>query len=130
MSFHASEYLLDRRLAAGDGGSLHTASKHAGVGLVRQLAHELAPRVRVNGVAPAGTVTGLRGPAGLGQDSQGFFDDGADWNSRIRATKPLDFAPAAADHAGAYVYRASKENSVAVTGEIVRSDGGLAARGL
>lgn len=115
---------------AGGGGPLYTASKHAGVGLVRQLAHELAPRVRVNAVAPAGTVTDLRGPAALNQATQGFFDDGADWSSRIRATKPLDFAPAAADHTGAYVYLASRENSAAVTGEVVHSDGGLAARGL
>ena len=35
------------------GGPLYTASKHAAVGLVRQLAFELAPHVRVNGVAPA-----------------------------------------------------------------------------
>jgi 2,3-dihydroxy-2,3-dihydrophenylpropionate dehydrogenase len=37
----------------GGGGPLYTASKHAGVGLVRQLAYELAPKVRVNAVAPA-----------------------------------------------------------------------------
>src|ERR1700722_9850118 len=34
------------------GGPLYTASKHAVVGVVRQLAHELAPTIRVNGVAP------------------------------------------------------------------------------
>lgn len=115
---------------AGGGGPLYTAAKHAGVGLVRQLAHELAPTVRVNGVAPAGTITGLRGPSGLGQDTRGFFEDGTNWNDRIRATKPLRITPSAADHAGAYVYLASAENSRAVTGEILRSDGGLAARGL
>jgi len=38
----------------GGGGPLYTASKHAGLGLVRQLAFELAPRVRVNAVAPGG----------------------------------------------------------------------------
>ena len=37
---------------AGVGGVVYTASKHAVVGLVRQLAFELAPAVRVNGVAP------------------------------------------------------------------------------
>lgn len=115
---------------AGGGGVLYTASKHAGVGLVRELAHELAPRVRVNGVAPAGTVTDLRGPAGLGQAERGFFDDGTDWAARIAGTKPLGFSPAPSAHAGAYVYLASTENSGAVTGEVLRSDGGLAARGL
>ncbi len=44
------------------GGPLYTASKHAAVGLVRQLAFELAPFVRVNGVAPGGITTDLRGP--------------------------------------------------------------------
>ena len=34
------------------GGPLYTASKHAVVGLIRQLAYELAPSVRVNAVAP------------------------------------------------------------------------------
>ena len=34
---------------AGGGGGLYTASKHAVVGLIKQLAHELAPAVRVNG---------------------------------------------------------------------------------
>ena len=38
---------------AAGGGVLYTASKHAVLGLVRQLAYELAPDVRVNGVAPA-----------------------------------------------------------------------------
>ena len=36
----------------GGGGPLYTASKHAATGLIRQLAYELAPKVRVNGVGP------------------------------------------------------------------------------
>src|SRR5262249_50915426 len=39
---------------SGGGGVLYTASKHAVVGMIRQLAAELAPQVRVNGVAPGG----------------------------------------------------------------------------
>jgi NAD(P)-dependent dehydrogenase (short-subunit alcohol dehydrogenase family) len=50
----------------GGGGPLYTASKHAMVGLIRQLACELAPKIRVNGVAPGGTLTDLRGLAALG----------------------------------------------------------------
>ena len=42
------------------GGALYMSSKAAVNGLVRQLAHEFAPDVRVNGVAPGGTITGLR----------------------------------------------------------------------
>ena len=48
------------------GGPLYTASKHAVVGLIRQLAYEFAPAVRVNGVAPGPIDTDLRGPAALG----------------------------------------------------------------
>lgn len=117
-------------LYPGGGGPLYTASKHAVTGLVRQLAHELAPVIRVNGVAPAGTVTALRGPAALGQDGTGLFADPEAAAQRIRATKPLDIAPTAADHTGLYVLLASRENSPAITGEILSSDGGLRARGL
>ena len=45
---------------SGGGGALYTASKHAVVGLIRQLAVELGPQLRVNGVAPGGTMTDLR----------------------------------------------------------------------
>src|SRR5208337_1786381 len=47
------------------GGPLYTASKHAVVGLIRQLAYELAPKIRVNGVAPGAIPTDLRGPRSL-----------------------------------------------------------------
>ena len=53
----------------GRGGVLYVASKFAVRGLVVALAHELAPDVRVNGVAPGGTMgTDLRGPTALGLD--------------------------------------------------------------
>ena len=55
---------------AGIGGVVYTASKHAVVGLVRQLAHELAPAVRVNGVAPGFMATDIRGPRALGMEQQ------------------------------------------------------------
>ena len=55
---------------AGGGGAAYVASKHAGVGLIRQLAYELAPEVRVNGVAPGGTVTPLKGPRRSAQDAR------------------------------------------------------------
>ncbi|MBV6763105.1 SDR family NAD(P)-dependent oxidoreductase, partial [Rhodococcus opacus] len=44
------------------GGPVYTASKHACLGLMRELAYELAPKVRVNGVACGGMNTDLRGP--------------------------------------------------------------------
>ena len=53
------------------GGTLYVASKHAALGLVRQLANELAPTVRVNGVAPSGTATGLRAAPSLAPGAGG-----------------------------------------------------------
>src|SRR2546423_11363125 len=50
------------------GGAFYTASKHAVRGLVTQMAYELAPKVRVNGVAPGGGGTDLRGPKCPGFD--------------------------------------------------------------
>src|ERR1700683_5017936 len=47
------------------GGPLYTASKHAVVGLIRQLAYELAPKIRVHGVAAGAIPTDLRGPRSL-----------------------------------------------------------------
>ena len=55
----------------GRGGALYVASKFAVRGLVATLAHELAPAIRVNGVAPGGTLnTDLRGLASLGLDER------------------------------------------------------------
>jgi NAD(P)-dependent dehydrogenase (short-subunit alcohol dehydrogenase family) len=118
---------------AGGGGPVYTASKHAVVGLVRQLAHELAPKVRVNGVAPGGTVTDLRLPTALGTDGAGAARrafDIPDVEATIRGVTPLHISPEPADHAGAYVLLASGSDSRAITGAIIHSDGGLGVRGL
>jgi NAD(P)-dependent dehydrogenase (short-subunit alcohol dehydrogenase family) len=112
---------------AGRGGTLYVATKHALRGVVAQLAHEMAPHVRVNGVAPGGTLeTDLRGMAGLGQ-SEERLDDRPDREAALRARTPLQVALRSGDHAGAYVYLAS-DRARGLSGEIVRSDGGLAAR--
>ncbi|MGH9025603.1 MAG: 3-(cis-5,6-dihydroxycyclohexa-1,3-dien-1-yl)propanoate dehydrogenase [Acidimicrobiia bacterium] len=118
---------------AGGGGPVYTATKHAVVGLICQLAHELAPKVRVNGVAPGGTVTDLRLPPALGTDPDGNTRrafDVPDIEDAIRGVTPLHMAPSPADHAAAYVLLASPENSPAMTGAIINSDGGLGVRGL
>lgn len=117
--------------AGSGGGILYTASKHAVVGVVRQLAYELAPYVRVNGVAPGGTITGLRVAGALHRlvpSPKHFFDPSAA-SSAIRRTNALGIAPGPADHAGLYVLLASGD-SPAVTGQIISSDGGIAVRGL
>ena len=55
------------------GGVIYTASKHAVVGIIRQLAVELGPRIRVNGVAPGGTMTDLRSVAALSLEDRSQF---------------------------------------------------------
>jgi 2,3-dihydroxy-2,3-dihydrophenylpropionate dehydrogenase len=112
---------------AGRGGPLYVSSKFALRGLVAQLAHELAPEIRVNGVAPGGTVqTDLRGLRSLGQ-SDTVLDARPGRPEQLRARTPLQVALEPADHAGAYVFLAS-DRSRGVTGEVVRSDGGIGIR--
>lgn len=110
------------------GGPLYTASKHAMVGLIRELAYELSPKIRVNGVAPGGTLTDLRGPAALGQEKQtqvsvDHIED------LMKTTNPLHVVPSPKDHTSAYVLLASNNDSMAMTGVIINSDGGLGVRG-
>ena len=112
---------------SGGGGAIYTASKHAVVGLIRQLAVELGPRVRVNGVAPGGTVTDLRGLAALGQDQRTHWMTG-DVEERLKAGNPLGIAMEPRDLAGAYVLLASRASGRAITGEIVTVDAGARLR--
>lgn len=111
------------------GGPLYTSSKFAVRGLVSQLAYELAPKVRVNGVAPGGTVTQLRGPKALGQDMMAL-EDVPDVEELMRTTNPLQVVATPRDHSWAYTYLGSRARTAAVTGTIIHSDGGLGSRGL
>lgn len=113
------------------GGPLYTASKHAGRGLVLELAYELAPKVRVNGVAVGGMRTDLRGPESMGlkeRSIEGSFarNEGSGSNPYL----PLhDASSDPADSTGPYVLLASKQNSGNITGAIIPADGGIVARG-
>lgn len=113
------------------GGILYTTSKHAVVGVVRQLAYELAPEVRVNGVAPGGTMTDLRIASSLREltGTDRHFADRARSERAIRTTNPLGVVASPEDHADLYLLLASR-SARAVTGEVISSDGGLAVRGL
>jgi NAD(P)-dependent dehydrogenase (short-subunit alcohol dehydrogenase family) len=112
---------------SGGGGFLYTASKHAVVGLIRQLAIELGPRIRVNGVAPGGTMTDLRGLLALGQDGRSHFSDPST-EERLRAGNPLQIALAPGDLAGAYVFLSSRTNARGITGTILTVDAGATLR--
>lgn len=112
---------------AGRGGPLYIASKFALRGVVMALAHEFAPEVRVNAVAPGGTLdTDLRGAAALGLAGERLADRPGR-QQELEARTPLHVALTPADHAGAYVFLASAA-ATGITGEIIRSDGGLSVR--
>ena len=107
----------------GRGGILYVASKFAVRGLVLSLAHELAPEIRVNGVAPGGThSTDLRGLRSLGLYDRSLGQE-PDRVESIRQRSPLDVALGPADHAESYVFLAS-EASRGMTGRFIHSDGG------
>lgn len=116
------------------GGVMYVASKHATLGIVRQLAHEFAPLVRVNGVAPGATRTDIRIPASLGQDEKGerlrTTADPSEKTAQVERVTPLRMYADPADHAGAYLLLASRRDSRAMTGTVIESEAGLGVRGL
>ena len=116
------------------GGVMYIASKHAALGIVRQLAHEFAPMVRVNGVSPGATKTDIRMPASFGLDERGerirTHTHPSNKDAAVEAVTPLKMHAEPADHSGAYVLLASRRDSKAMTGTVVKSEAGLGIRGL
>lgn len=106
------------------GGVLYGSSKWALRGVVSHLSVNLAPQVRVNGVAPGGT-GGTRfasAPSlGLGWRTADKVE-GRD--EAIARGTLLDLTPLPEDHAGAYLYLADPRAARAVTGIVINSDGG------
>ncbi|MDI9897436.1 SDR family NAD(P)-dependent oxidoreductase [Rhodococcus sp. IEGM 1381] len=114
------------------GGVVYIASKHAALGVMRQLAHEFAPHVRVNAVAPGATRTSIASPAAFGTAVSGpqrAGGGGGDVDS-IAAIAPLRVFSSPEDHTGAYLLLAAGSESGAMTGTVIESDGGLGVRGL
>jgi NAD(P)-dependent dehydrogenase (short-subunit alcohol dehydrogenase family) len=110
---------------ADGGGILYTPSKHAIVGMVRQLAFELAPKVRVNAVAPGYVPTNLSDAEALG-GKRGIVS-AEDFDA---SNHPLNIVPTPTDYTGAYVLLASPENSRPMTGTIIQADLGRSVRGI
>jgi cis-1,2-dihydro-1,2-dihydroxynaphthalene/dibenzothiophene dihydrodiol dehydrogenase len=105
-------------LEPGFGGALYVPSKHAVVGLARQLALELAGRVRVNSVALGYVATELAAPPALGGGR--VLSDPAAVAPRVptgRAARPEDIA-------GVYAMLASKSDGSAITGSVITVDSG------
>lgn len=117
--------------AADGGGAAYTASKGAVNGLVRQLAFEFAPRVRVNAVAPSGIAgSQLRGPRALGLEDRKQSDIPADvFRRTFEAAAPLQYLPAAEEYGPFYAVLASRQNKI-VTGQILVADSGAFNRAL
>ena len=108
----------------GRGGVLYVASKFAVRGLVTALAHDLAPEVRVNGVAPGGTLhTDLRGLPSLGLADRSL-GDAPNRAAEMAARVPLQVALSGEDHAWSYVFLASNR-ARGITGTTVHTDGGM-----
>ncbi len=110
----------------GGGGVLYTASKHAVVGLIKQLASEFAPTIRVNGVAPAAIPTDLRGPRALNLDNRTLAD--TPLKKIVGGVLPLPFLPSAEDYTAHYVLLAAKQQSRTMTGSVIECDCGFAIR--
>lgn len=113
------------------GGPIYTASKHACLGLMRELAYELAPKVRVNGVACGAMNTKLRGPEALDLDNRTLAESFAKKTPNDppppiplhdSSTDPCDFT-------GPYVLLASRDQSGPITGQAISVDGGIGVRG-
>lgn len=109
------------------GGTIYTATKHAVLGLLRQLAFEVAPTVRVNGIALGGTITQLKVVPSLQDRVRPISVE--ERKKRIQGRNPMRMYMEPNDHVATYVLLAS-DQAPAITGEVIHSDGGLNVRGL
>lgn len=116
------------------GGVMYIGSKHAALGVMRQLAHELAPFIRVNGVSPGATKTDIRMPVSFGLDERGqrirTHTHPSNADEAVERVTPLRMHALPADHAGAFVLVASRRDGRAMTGSVVQTEAGLGIRGL
>lgn len=103
---------------AGFGGVVYVATKHAVVGLTRQLAWELAPAISVNAVALGYVETGLRVTPAAGGGSA--LPPAVSVAERV----PLGRTARPEDVAGAFVLLAEGSGGLPITGTVLTVDGG------
>jgi len=117
--------------AADGGGIAYTASKGAVRSLVNQLSFELAPRIRVNAVAPTGIANSqLRGPAALDLQDSKQSDIPADaFRQQFEWLAPMQHMPSPEEYGPLYAFLASRQNTV-MTGQTVLADQGSLNRAL
>ncbi len=111
-------------LLGGQGPHVYTMAKHGVVGITKSAASEFsAHRVRVNAVAPGGTVSAMTGDVISGDPNA--LDAASE---AIAAGSPLGFAAMPEDVANAILYLASDEARY-VTGHILTVDAGITTAG-
>lgn len=109
-------------IIGGQGPHAYTMAKHAVVGLVRSTASELTRnRIRVNAVAPSGTVTPMVSALG--------FDDDDAAAAALALASPLGIPCMAEDIADSILFLLSGQ-SRHITGQTLAVDAGLTTAGL
>jgi 3-oxoacyl-[acyl-carrier protein] reductase len=101
------------------GLSAYTASKGGAIALTTALAVELAPDIRVNGIAPLAAPTPMLGKFGFAQEGESPEET----QNRLAAAVPLQRLTQPEDIAAAAVYLASDEAS-GITGITLNVDSG------
>ena len=111
---------------ADGGGLFYTATKGAVASMVHQLAFELAPDVRVSGVAPGVFAKSqMRGPRALGLEDQRQSDIPEEvFADTVRKLCLLPTLPSAEAYGPLYAFLASRSNTI-MTGQTVVADQGL-----
>ncbi len=113
----------------GGGGALYTGAKHAVVGIIKQLAYEFGPHIRVNGIAPGGIGgSDLRGLRSL--DLQDTSISSIPLADMLATILPTGRMATAQEYTGAYVFFATRTDTVPLTGSVLNYDGGIGVRGL
>jgi cis-2,3-dihydrobiphenyl-2,3-diol dehydrogenase len=117
--------------AADGGGIAYTASKGAVRSLVNQLSFELAPKIRVNAVAPTGIANSqLRGPAALDLQNSKQSDIPVDmFRQEFEWLAPMQRLPSPEEYGPLYAFLASRHNHI-MTGQTVVADQGALNRAL
>jgi cis-1,2-dihydrobenzene-1,2-diol dehydrogenase len=110
------------------GGALYTAGKHAVVGMIKQLAYEFGPHIRVNGIAPGGIDgSDLRGLKAL--DLQDKRISTIPLGEMLDAILPTGRVAVAEEYTGAFVFFATRAENRPLTGSVLNYDGGMGVRG-
>lgn len=110
------------------GGALYTGAKHAVVGMIKQLAYEFGPYIRVNGIAPGGIGgSDLRGLKSL--DLHNTSISTIPLAEMLAEILPTGRMPTADEYTGAFVFFATRAETIPLTGSVLNYDGGIGVRG-